>query len=152
MLVREGRKCTRQKSEKGRDAAGNQRCHWREPAPLRPLLIGQDYRRRAPLDIKAIQVIRPRHVSLHCRYVAADVGYGRVQFGLAAPRVEDMSAFDNEGFRPGEADVGIAAGDDSDLPFKLSHNLHNLNSRRYRWGVTKRVALMRAGSTRTPRR
>jgi hypothetical protein len=59
---------------------------------------------------------------------------------------EGVSAFDNEGFCRGEADAGIAAVDDSDLPFKLSHNLNF--SRRYRWGVTKRVALMQAGSTR----
>jgi hypothetical protein len=39
------------------------------------------------------------------------VGYGRFQFGLPAPRDEDVSAFDNEGFRRGEADAGVAAGD-----------------------------------------
>jgi len=33
--------------------------------------------------VKAIQVFRLGDVSLHCRHVVADVGYGRVQFGLA---------------------------------------------------------------------
>jgi hypothetical protein len=58
------------------------------------------------------------------------VGYGRVQFGLSTPRDEDVSAFDNEGFRCGEADAGTAAGDDGDLSFKLSHKSNS--SRWYR--------------------
>jgi len=36
-----------------------------------------------------------------------------------------VSAFDNEGFRSGEADAGVAAGDDGDLPFKLSHKFNS---------------------------
>ena len=88
------------------------------------------------LAIKAIQVFRLGHVSLHCRHVAADVGYGRVQFGLSAPRDEDVSAFDNEGFRRSEADAGVAAGDDGDLSFKISHKFNS--SRQYRSGVTQK--------------
>ena len=93
------------------------------------------------LAIKAIQVFRLGHVSLHCRHVAG------VQFDLSAPRDEDVSAFDNEGFHRNEADAGVAAGDDGDLSFKLSHKFNS--SRQCRSGVTKRVAPMRAGSTRT---
>jgi hypothetical protein len=53
------------------------------------------------------------------------VGYGRFQFGLPAPRDEDVSAFDNEGFRRGEADAGVAAGDDGDLSLKLSYKFNS---------------------------
>src|SRR6267378_2457987 len=69
--------------------------------------------------VETIKVSQLGNVSLNARNIAADCLHGLVEFLLSAARDEDIGPLFDEKFCRSQSNPFCAAGDDSDLAFKL---------------------------------
>src|ERR1700687_5608403 len=78
-----------------------------------------------PLDLceEAIQIAQVRHVSLDACPISSDFRYRRRQLRVTAPRDEDVRAFVHKLLRRRQADAAIAARNEGNLSFQLTHVL-----------------------------
>jgi hypothetical protein len=70
---------------------------------------------------EAIEIGEIRYVSLHTRDVLPDLLDSRGQLAVAAPGYEDEGAFVGEPLRARKTDAAIAASDERNLSFELTH-------------------------------
>src|SRR5437870_12662227 len=78
-----------------------------------------------PLDLceEAIEIAKVRNVSLYAGDISPDLLDRRRQLRIAAPRNEDVRAFVDKLLRRRQANAAIAASNEGNFSFKLTHIL-----------------------------
>src|SRR5712691_3357178 len=78
-----------------------------------------------PLDLpeQAVKIAELRDVSLHAGNIASDFLHRRSQLRLAASGHEDVRAFVHEPFRRRKSDAAVAAVNECNFSFELTHVL-----------------------------
>src|SRR5207237_7639605 len=81
-----------------------------------------------PVDVgeEAIQIAKVRHGSLYGRRISSDLLYRRSQLRITASRDEDVRTFVHKLLGRRKTDPAIAASNECNLSFKLTHTCVSL--------------------------